>query len=99
MGFRAVHRHEAGRAMCGMVLVVALGAGHPGADRDCQVRDQAMTAKLIVVVTLHDEEVSRFETVVSSKEKIAFVYDGFEHILKDEDTITFRMPLALTLKP
>jgi hypothetical protein len=78
-----------------MVLVVAAGPYRSGAGGDYQVRDQAMTTKLIVVVTVHEKEVSRFETVLSSKEDISVVYDRFEHVLKDGDTITFRVPLSL----
>jgi hypothetical protein len=62
-----------------------LAPSRSGADGDYQVRDQAMTTTLIVIVTVHDTEVSRFETVLSSKESIAFKYKGFEHVQQDGD--------------
>jgi hypothetical protein len=55
-----------------------------------------MTTTLIVIVTVHDTEVSRFETVLSSKESIAFKYKGFEHVQQDGTSITFKVPLVVT---
>lgn len=57
-----------------------------------------MTGKLIVIITVHDYEVHRFEIGLRTPGKsITFDYDeekrGFEQILNDGCTITLSVPL------